>query len=119
MITISPSSPKASIEPSIRPSSPWGLLAVAPRPRLRAPSVTSTFLLPFGAWGCVKSHFLCYKSPPGARMASLQNDFFDFLGLFTQPLYLLKSELNIASLQVWRRYFPIRVHIGGLQAIIP
>ena len=37
-------------------------------------------------WGCVKSHFLCYKSTLGARMASLQNDFFDFLGLFAQPL---------------------------------
>ena len=35
--------------------------------------------------GCVKSHFLCYKSPPRARMASLQNNFLDFLGLFAQP----------------------------------
>ena len=35
--------------------------------------------------GCVKSHFLCYKAPLEARMASSQSDFFDFLGLFTQP----------------------------------
>ena len=48
-------------------------------------------------WGCVKSQFICYKSPPGARMASLQNDFFDFLGLFAQPhmVFSKKGYLNL------------------------
>ena len=46
----------------------------------------SALLRPNHHWGCVKSHFLCYKSTPRARMASLQNNFLDFLGLFAQPL---------------------------------
>ena len=46
------------------------------------------FAQPRAARGCAKSHFLYYKSPPEARMASIQSDFFDFLGLFTQPLCL-------------------------------
>ena len=34
--------------------------------------------------GLCKSHFPYSQSPPEARMASCQSDFFDFLGLFAQ-----------------------------------
>ena len=45
--------------------------------------------------GCVKSHFLCWESPPRARMASLQNNFLDFWGLFTQPQDLPPRALTL------------------------
>jgi hypothetical protein len=44
----------------------------------------SSLVLP-KIWVCVKSHFFYYQSPPEARMASGQNDFLDFLRIFTQP----------------------------------
>ena len=46
--------------------------------------------------GCVKSHFLCWESPPRARMASLQNNFLDFWGLFTQPQGVQGREIRLS-----------------------